>query len=119
MSEREFKAAVERAAEAAAAEANDADVAGDPATHVTAYVDGRTGFVRDFKAYGDETRSGRYEVGPVSVRSGSDGYVLSISGLKGTNIQNHKKKRLLYETFEEEMADAGWNMSLELSQYAR
>lgn len=103
----------------ASSEANSKDVKGDPATHITAYVDGRTGFVQDFKEYGDKKDQGRYEIGAVSLRNGSNGYTINISGLKGTNIQNHNKKRILYEKFEYHMQSEGWNMNLDISQYAR
>lgn len=114
-----FREIVSKCSKKAANEANSKDVKGDPATHITAYVDGRTGFVQDFKEYGDEKDQGRYEIGPVSLRNGSNGYTINISGLNGTNIQNHNKKRTLYERFEDHMQSEGWNMNLDISQYAR
>lgn len=115
----EFKNSVNNSARKAAEKANDMDVRGDPDTHITAYVDGRTKFVQDFKEFGEETTSGTYNIGPVTVKNAREGYVLTISGLKGTNIQNHNKKRTLYEEFEVYMAENGWNMSLDLKTYAR
>jgi hypothetical protein len=116
--EKEFREAVSKSARNAIQEANESDVDGDPATHVTAKVDGRTAFVRDFKEFCEEQNHNRFKIGPVTLKN-RDGYTIHISGLKGTNIQNHKKKHTLYRHFEQEMKDRGWNMSLELSQYAR
>jgi hypothetical protein len=115
----EFQNSVKKCARKAANEANDMDVVGDPATHITAYVDGRTKFVQDFKKFAEKTRSDSYNIGPVKVKDGRNGYVLTISGLEGTNIQNHNKKRALYEKFEEYMRKEGWSMGLKLEQYAR
>jgi len=114
-----FKHAVKKCANKAVEEANSKDMKGDPATHITPYVDGRTGFVQDFKEFGDQKGRGDYEIDPVSLRNGSNGYTITISGLKGTNIQNHNKKRHMYEKFAELMESEGWNMGLDISQYAR
>jgi hypothetical protein len=130
----DFVQSVKYRAEKAAADANNDDTAGDPDTHVIAYVDGRTGFVKclgvkprgirlvplvkDVKEYGDTKREGKYEIGPVFVYPRSDGCVLRIAALTGTDIQNHQKKTTLYRRFEEYMSEEGWNMSLRLDMYA-
>lgn len=119
MSKEEFRTTVTKCATKAKKDANNKDVSGDPDIHITAYVDGRTKFVQDFKAFGDKMSGNTYKIGLAKVKKGSDGYVLTISGLKGTNIQNHNIKRTLYKKFEEYMNEEGWNMGLEIDQYAR
>lgn len=108
----EFRNQVIKSAEIAIEEANNKDVKGDPGSHPVVNVDGRKGFAQDFKDCGDK-KGKKYEIGPVTLNT--DGYSIHITGLKGTNIQNHKKKIHMYRKFAELMESEGWNVGLDIS----
>lgn len=114
----DFKEAVEGALKYAKEEA-DSVSGGDPATSVTAEVDGRSGFASNMKKNGTEKR-GDYVIktDAGSVKMGSD-YSLSINVLSGTDIQKHSKKIRAYRAFDERMGELGYNTSMDINTYSR
>lgn len=84
---------------------------GDPATHVTAEVDGRTEFASKMKEEGDKKR-GKYVVktGEGTVKMNSDDYGIHVDFLSGTDIQLHKKKLAGYKAFKDHMEKKGYSM---------
>lgn len=88
---------------------------GDPATSVTADVDGRSGFVQKFKQHGDEVRNG-WEIGNAKL---TEDYGFVLNALSGTDIQSHSKKIRALRAFEGKMKDLGYNCDIEISTYSR
>lgn len=109
----EFTSEVNQAAEKAK-RAAEKESGGDPGTMVSASVDGRTGFVNQFKQEG-EKQGNKWVIGDVSL---DEDYGLHLSVLSGTDIQLHSKKIAAYRAFEKEMEKQGWNCGLEISSYS-
>lgn len=105
----EFRNQVKESAEIAIQEANEKDVAADPGSFTLAEVNGRKSFAKKFKKCADK-KGDKYKIGPVKIDP--DGYSIHISGLNGTNIQNHKKKSHIFTRFAEQMESKGWDVDL-------
>lgn len=108
-----FRDDVQKAVEYGKNEA-EKETGGDPGTMVSASVDGRSGFVKSIKRYGERTSEG-WVLDDVKV---TDDYSLSIDALEGTDIQSHKKKIRLYKAFGEKMEELGINCPVEIDTYS-
>lgn len=106
---KDFTGAVKTAAEYARQEAESAS-GGDPDTMVSAGVDGRSAFAKNFKEYGTKVGNG-WEIGRVRL---NDDYSLVLA----VGTQLHSKRVRAYRAFSEKMESLGFSCSIDISTYS-